>query len=452
MESFIWYPAANKALNIEVWNILDDVLDIQRLSSLSIVLSTLMTLLGIMLVLVIEKKISRVLNKYVALSITIVFLSYYFAGLLYSKVNFLPYAPDSEVYFLLLQTDAVDSNLALGYKAYYYWMRPIFWFGLNSYIYITCINIVVFIAGILFYYAAITQQTSDHYHPNCEFYLTHRALSVILLLIWASPYWLLILPLREALLMFFLGLFLWCTVSIKRTLRNPLKLVMYLILATTSLVGTISIRYQIIPLIGLLVLAILSNWRITPIIRRNYVRFCVIAVSIFAALHLFNLDYVLDPSEFTARRNYRVENLEGTYGTVLWDSWFDVVASVPEFTIHFLFSPISTSSTPWDQTVFFADAVFILVMFFISVLGLISKDRRHIPNPREHRSKLLIFVIASMLFAVYEYHVGGAARHRFIIVPILIPLASASLGALLFSKDKRRRPLGRDESNHFDSV
>ena len=128
------------------------------------------------------------------------------------------------------------------------------------------------------------------------------------------------------------------------------------------------------------------------------------------------------------------------YGNVYWDSYLDMARDYPFIILQFLFSPlpIFVQHNPIDTFIPFLDCIFLIFLFIV----IFAKLRLHIKN---HLPLLLFLLFFIILFGGYEYHLGGAVRHRMPLVIILILLSSQTISNFLF----KRKP---DEETEHPAV
>ncbi|WDE13286.1 hypothetical protein [Thalassomonas haliotis] len=123
-----------------------------------------------------------------------------------------------------------------------------------------------------------------------------------------------------------------------------------------------------------------------------------------------------------------------TYGTVEWDNFGDVILDIPVLALQFILSPLPIlhSVNPLNLLMLFLDLCFVLVVLFGAFSVKKSISGLHIK----------LFLFSAVLFSVWEFYIGGAVRHRYPLVLMLIPIAgmyySIILSNLLSSRFSRK--------------
>ncbi|MDC1255995.1 hypothetical protein N8Z89_00345, partial [bacterium] len=138
-------------------------------------------------------------------------------------------------------------------------------------------------------------------------------------------------------------------------------------------------------------------------------------------------------SWFAYLRNAGVKNYGGsgmTYGGVEWNSYLDIFLDLPLLAMQFLLSPLPILHTlnPLNFLTLFIDLIFILfILFGVASIKL-----------RVSITHIKMFVFSIVLFSLWEFFIGGAVRHRFPLVLMLLPLASLYYSSIFESLIKPR--------------
>jgi len=109
-----------------------------------------------------------------------------------------------------------------------------------------------------------------------------------------------------------------------------------------------------------------------------------------------------------------------TYGEVQWESYFDIVRSIPQLSLQFLLVPlpIATDINPLQFKALLIDLCFIIVIVFFFIIS--KAHRKHV--------FWTLFIVSLIVFpAGYEFAFPGAARHRIPAILLMIPAAAAGL-------------------------
>jgi hypothetical protein len=111
------------------------------------------------------------------------------------------------------------------------------------------------------------------------------------------------------------------------------------------------------------------------------------------------------------------------YGSNLqWNSYLDIIKNEIRLILQFILSPLPIlhNSNPLRFLSAFIDSLYCLHILLFSLLV----------NKRILQTYLISFTIGTLFFSIWEFHIGGAVRHRMPLISLLLP--PASLGILLF--------------------
>jgi hypothetical protein len=105
-----------------------------------------------------------------------------------------------------------------------------------------------------------------------------------------------------------------------------------------------------------------------------------------------------------------------TYGYVSWSSYFDIFKDLPMLFLQFIFSPfpIIHHTNPLRLLAAFVDMLYVAGIYFFTLYAGLKLSKIY----------LFIFAVSALLFSIWEFHLGGAIRHRMPLVMILLPAAS----------------------------
>jgi hypothetical protein len=127
--------------------------------------------------------------------------------------------------------------------------------------------------------------------------------------------------------------------------------------------------------------------------------------------------YTFTPEFFAYIRNSSNERYgDLTYGVVEWFRYRDIIVDIPSLFFQFILSPfpIMHDRNPLSFLAIFVDAIYsILIYLFVIYAGI-----------KVSKIYLFIFISSAILFSIWEFHIGGAVRHRMPLVAILLPVAS----------------------------
>jgi hypothetical protein len=101
---------------------------------------------------------------------------------------------------------------------------------------------------------------------------------------------------------------------------------------------------------------------------------------------------------------------------VEWRTYFDIVKDIPALVFQFILSPIPImhNINPLTLLAIFIDAIYSIFIYLAVVYAGIKVSKIY----------LFIFTSSAILFSIWEFHIGGAVRHRMPLVAIILPVAS----------------------------
>ena len=161
--------------------------------------------------------------------------------------------------------------------------------------------------------------------------------------------------------------------------------------------------------------------------KNRVLKYGLIATSIFIIPLLFSklTSYQFTPEFFAYLRNASNEH-HGilAYGKVDWSSYLDIVLDLPLLFFQFILSPfpILHERNPISFFAIFGDALYSILIYIAVLYAGFKLSRLY----------LFIFVVSAVLFGIWEFHIGGAVRHRMPLVAILLPIASYGLVKLYY--------------------
>jgi hypothetical protein len=137
-----------------------------------------------------------------------------------------------------------------------------------------------------------------------------------------------------------------------------------------------------------------------------------------------------NPDFFTYLRNHGAhKNGIFGYGIVEWQTFYDMALSMPGLIAQFLLSPmpILHYRNPLEFLAIFVDALFAIFIYLSVVYA----------GFRVSKIYLFIFIVSASMFAVWEYHIAGAVRHRMPLIAMLLPVAT--YGIMKLYQDIKRK-------------
>jgi hypothetical protein len=142
--------------------------------------------------------------------------------------------------------------------------------------------------------------------------------------------------------------------------------------------------------------------------------------------------YQFTPEFFGYLRNASNQRYgELAYGAVEWGSYMDMIADLPALFFQFVLSPfpILHDKNPLSLLAIFIDSIFSIAIYLSVIYA----------GVRVSKIYLFIFIISGVIFAIWEFHIGGAVRHRLPLVAMLLPIASYGITKLYYDIKRVKR-------------
>ena len=344
--------------------------------------------------------------------VSLFFIAYHGMVLLDFKLDFLPYLPDSSLYYFIfdkgIKPESMPPSLN-GLFAIIPLLRIFLFKNILAYIslQITLYFISVFII-IKSWELIYTTKQRNSFLQFCLIFCLILPASVLFSVV----------PLREAFSTFaFASALYFLTLLFQKARSINLGFLMSLILIFYTRMQVVF--YFILSLVG-----------VKTALDKNVSRKVVVGIIgliLFLAL-IFTSNYQISPEKLEYARNYRVATYNSTYGEVQWSSYTDIVMSAPQLMLQFLLAPIPIlhSYNPLDMRLALIDACIVLCF----MLALIFNLPRLI---KEQTYWLILIGIYLFLFGIYEFSLGGAVRHRLPLI-LMIAMVAAESMARLYSK------------------
>lgn len=362
----------------------------------------------------------RVLNYQLSWLLLIVlvmmwFLRAYLAA--FSEINpLITYYPDTELYMRIIQQNFYVNDESMGVSSYYFLTYPIRLlsvFNLNSFL---VFQTFLYFAGMIFLWKAYLVYIAFN---NCVMSKDSLVFYVLIFSLYPASVAYISIPLREFMILFFLSIFIYGLVVFLCEKKITILIVSFLFL--------VSLRVQLFPI--LLAAVFISKYNT----RWYHFLFYFILPSIGVYI-LSKILYTVTPEALSYKRNlWYSSHGEQVYGVFEWYSWLDVVSSLPSLYSQFLLSPLPVlhNLSPASMIMGLIDVIFLMPLY----LSLLLWGRRYgVFNPF-----LVVFLVVSVGSAIWEAHIGGAIRHRMVVVVVLFPLYAHMIERLIkriFNKKK----------------
>lgn len=402
---------------------------LESANSVGLVFGVLILLVGAVLLLILAYNKWLCRDKVSLVIIFCILAIHYLLLACDSILSFIPFLPDANLYFEVLQAESLDLRWPIGVRTFYYFNKPISMLSGGDMFIHGALNSFFFAWALVLIWGAwmkINQKTL------CKMPKLHLRLFLFLGMIWPAALFFVSPPLREVLVLFFWAFFLYGVVPNMPDKRCCLG--SRLVTAIVGGLGVTLLRPQFAPLLLVVWFFIRFNFSWRKIPKLIPYAFLLLSVGILTVKHL-GLSYLFSPEGMANARNFRVEEYMGqTYKPVHWKAWVDVFVDLPILLIYFMSSPLVVISNPFYMLIGSIDAFFVLLVMLLNVVLLI-KGRLEKGGKRW----LFVALISSSSLALYEFYVSGAVRHRMPIVLMLLPPAAVELAHIVkrFSQSVR---------------
>jgi len=334
------------------------------------------------------------------------YLYYYLFFIFAATIPTVPDFPDTWLFADIITENYFPDEQALGVKLFYfgtYPLRVLSFFKLEPFI---LLQIFLFIFSLMILWKSweiVMQENRLEDHGISTIFL-------VLSLLYPSFLLFIPVPLREFWIIFGFSIMVYGIVRkyYRDTALFDIGLV-YMIIGSLIL---LTARPQLIVIV-IIFLALFQ--------KNRWVRYSFILASFFLIPYLFT---TLTSFEFTPEffRNLRNDlylhfgDNQMTYGYVEWNSYFDILKDLPMLFLQFIFSPLPIlhHSNPLRMLAAFIDMLYIGGIYFFALYAGLKVSKIY----------LFIFFVSAILFSIWEFHLGGAIRHRMPLVMILLPAAS----------------------------
>lgn len=155
--------------------------------------------------------------------------------------------------------------------------------------------------------------------------------------------------------------------------------------------------------------------------KNRWIKYGLILASFFLIPYLYSTlnTFEFNPAFFRNVRNQAYTHFGGnqmTYGFVVWNTYLDILKDMPMLFLQFILAPfpILHNVNPLKLLAISVDMLFSMVIYFFALYA----------GLRFSKIYLFIFIVSAALFSIWEFHIGGAVRHRMPLLMILLPAAS----------------------------
>jgi len=341
-------------------------------------------------------------------SITILFIYYYLFFIFSSFSPLVPNLPDTSLFANIISENYFPPTQSLGVKLFYYVTYPIRVLSLFKLELFMVFQIFIFILSLMFLWKS-WQIVLENNNKN-----RYMGVDIFLFLSAIYPSFLLYIPipLREFFVLFGFSIMIYGL--IERYYNNS-GLIFILIGSIFLIFG----RPQLIIIVGIFFALFQQN---------RYIKYSLITFGLIFMPIVFTklTNYTFSPEFFAHIRNSSNERYgELTYGIVEWVKYIDIVADIPALFFQFTLSPlpIMHNINPVNLLAIFIDAIYSFLIYLFVIYAGVKVSKIYI----------FIFISSAILFSIWEFHIGGAVRHRMPLVAILLPVAS--YGALKLYQD-----------------
>ena len=345
---------------------------------------------------------------------SVTFVAFTAFSFIVSYVDILPFFPDTLGFAGLVESNT-HTSLSLGVRLYLIISTPLRLLALNQ-------LEVYLVFQCAFYFAAIILLWRGWclHCQNNDIAAGNFQVLVLLGVIYPAALAFITIPLREFIQIFGFALFLY---GLSQYVYKG-KLIWLFVGALL----TIFVRPQLVIIYPFMVL-IAKQY--------SFTKLCVYGVlALPVAILLFETvtGYQFSPAFFSYLRNAANENYGETgmtYGLVNWSTYLDILLDLPLLVLQFILSPLPIlhKVSPLSLKFLLADLVYVVFILF----GAFSIKVKHSQN----YIKMFFCLIA--IFSIWEFYIGGAVRHRFPLIMMLLPLAGLYYSTLITSLVNSRR-------------
>jgi|GEM_PF-5771428 len=324
-------------------------------------------------------------------------------------ISLLPTFPDTALFVEIIKLDGA-THPSLGVILYQYVSAPLrilAWNGVFAFL---------VLQGTLYLCAALILWRAWQLYCKEKSIVTGRFSGFIwLVVVYPSALLFITIPLREFLLIFAISIFM---LGLAKNINGNGWWLIFV-----GVVLSVCVRPQLILVfpIFFVVYKFFFN-RTTPIRWFAIILALPIAGGIAIALFGALTGYPITPEFFAGVRAAAFERY-GESGMVYggdfaWTSFLEMALSLPLLFLQFILAPLPIlhSNPPLQMKALVLDLLYCLPIYLAAIVMF-----------KQARGIVMMVLAGLVLFSLWEFYIGGAVRHRFPLLFVLIPLVSAML-------------------------
>jgi len=345
-------------------------------------------------------------------AISILFIYYYLFFIFTSFSSLVPNLPDTSLFADIITNNYFPPHQSLGVKLFYYATYPLRVLSLFKLELFIVFEIFIFILSLIFLWKSWQIVLIKNGQNDTT------GLNIFLILTALYPSFLLYIPipLREFFILFGFSIMIYGLID---KYYNNKGLIFILIGSLLLIFG----RPQLI----VIVIIFFALFQKNKLIKYSM----ILGGFIFMPLIFTKLtSYTFTPEFFAYIRNSaNIRYGDLTYGVVDWHTYFDMIKDIPFLFLQFILSPfpIMSDKNPLTLLAIFIDSIYSMFIYIAVIYAGLKVSKIY----------LFIFTSSAILFSIWEFHLGGAVRHRMPLIAILLPVASYGITKLYFDiKDK----------------
>lgn len=360
-------------------------------------------------------------NRYNQESVVHFCLSYlfFFVFILVSPfISILPYFPDTALFVEIIRLDEATHS-SLGVILYQYVSAPLRILAGNG------VFAFLVLQGVLYFIAALTLWRA------WQIYCTEKSIEpgrfsgfIWLVAVYPSALLFIAIPLREFLLIFAISLFM---LGLAKNIRGGgWSFIVF------GAILSVCVRPQLV-LVFPIFFVVYRFFFNKPTPFKWMVIILALPMAAGVAIILFGAltGYPLTPEFFAGVRAAAFERY-GESGMVYggdfnWTSFIDMAMSLPLLFLQFILAPLPIlhSNPPLQMKALIIDLLFCLPIYVAAIVMF-----------KQTRGIVMMVLAGLVLFSLWEFYIGGAVRHRFPLLFVLLPLVSAMLARLVWVSEE----------------
>lgn len=332
-------------------------------------------------------------------------------------ISFLPTFPDTALFIEIIKLDGATHS-SLGVVLFQYVSTPLRILAGNG------VFAFIVLQGILYFCAALILWRAWQIYCEEKIIATGRfSVFIWMVTLYPSALLFITIPLREFLLIFAISLFM---LGLAKNIRGH-----GIILILVGAILAVTVRPQLVlvfPIFFVVYRFFLKSF--TPIKGVAIIIALPIAAALAIALFSKLTGYPITPEFFAGVRAAAFERY-GESGMVYggnfeWTSFLDMALSLPLLLIQFLFAPLPVlhDNSPFQMKALVLDLLYCLVIYLAATVMF------------KHTRSIVMMVFSGLvLFSLWEFYIGGAVRHRFPLLFVMLPLVPAMLARLTWNAE-----------------